>query len=364
MAPLDWGLGHATRCVPLIHALLNHQFRVVLAADGRAFNFLAKEFPDLSIIRLEGYKVHYPAKRSFFLNMFLSTLPFYQSIRKEHKAIQVIASEHHIDAIISDNRYGLWSKNITSVFLGHQMFIKVPGIFKWAEGLMHRLNQYFIRHFDEHWIPDYQGKYNLSGDLSHKKTLPEKAHFIGPLSRFFLPDDTTNEAHTKKYDGHLLVILSGPEPQRTILETKLLHQLKKSSQKTIVVRGLTEKTGNYMLTPDVKVLQHAATTELNRLILGSELVICRPGYSSIMDLSATGKRAVFIPTPGQTEQEYLAKYFFNNKVFYYEDQKSFNLERALEKSTEFEGFQLRYNPSLLEERINKLQELINNQASF
>ncbi|MCF8330860.1 MAG: hypothetical protein K9H84_00245 [Bacteroidales bacterium] len=364
VAPLDWGLGHATRCIPLIRQLQEQNYDIVLAADGRAWEFLRKEFPNLMLIRLPGYKISYPARGSFILKI-LSIIPaFYRTILKENRILKRIIKEHNIKAVISDNRYGLWCKKVPSVFLGHQMIIKMPNMLSWLEWFIHKISMGFLKRFNECWIPDYQGKYNLSGDLAHKYPLPDHFHYIGPLSRFHIEREQNKTMDDNEPGNHILVILSGPEPQRTVLENKLLNQLENSNQEAIVVRGVTEKEGEYQLTPKIRVIHHAQSGMLNSLILESVLVVCRPGYSSIMDLAATGKKAVFIPTPGQTEQQYLARYFYKNKIFYYNTQRSFDLETAIEQSQEYEGLQMRYNPSLLRERIRNLAHLIdqkNNQ---
>lgn len=356
VAPLDWGLGHATRCVPLIHQLLDRNHNVILAADGRAWDFLKQEFPYLKLIRLPGYKINYPSKGSFFLKILTLVPAFYRQINKGHKSLKRIIKEYNINAVISDNRYGLWCEKIPSVFIGHQMMIKLPGFMKWSEWLIHKINLSFIKRFDECWIPDYQGKFILSGDLAHKYELPSKFHFLGPLSRFHLQTEQEWKYVDPELRNNLLIILSGPEPQRSILEKKLYTQLEKTGRYATVVRGVTEKSGEFYLNERIRVLHHVNTKELKELILYAGLVVCRPGYSSIMDLAAAGKKAIFIPTPGQTEQLYLARYFFQNKIFYYSRQRSFDLETAVERSAEFEGVQMRYNPSLLEERIKHLEK--------
>ncbi len=360
IAPLDWGLGHATRCVPLIHKLQQKNFNIILAADGRSWDFFREEFPDLMLVRLPSQKITYPVKGSFMLKM-LGTLPaLYRNIAKEHRFLKKIIREHNISAVISDNRYGLWSETVPSIFIGHQMMIKFPGFLRWAEWPAHKISLKLINRFDECWIPDYRGKINLAGDLAHKYPLPEKYHYIGPLSRFHFYNEEKNgfDADTR---GYLLVILSGPEPQRTVLERKIFMQLKRTDYRAIVVRGVTEKQGEYQLTENIRVLHHADTNQMKELLLGAETVICRPGYSSIMDITAAGKKAVFIPTPGQTEQQYLAQYFYSNKIFYYSPQRSFDLETALEQVSDYKGLQVRYNPALLEKRIDCLAKMIKGQ---
>ncbi|MCF8217881.1 MAG: hypothetical protein K9I29_02915 [Bacteroidales bacterium] len=356
IAPLNWGLGHAMRCIPMIKELTGSGFNVILAADGRPYDLLHSEFPDLEMIRLPGQAITY-SKNSSFLKMLKIVPAFYRMIKKEHKMLKSLIQKHNIHAVISDNRYGLYSHKIPSIFIGHQMMIKMPVFLKWTEWFIHKLNLRFINRFTECWIPDYKDNKGLSGDLAHKYSLPENFYFIGPLSRFNKDNEVFN---TEKADANseLLVILSGPEPQRTILEEKLLTQLQCVNCKATIVRGVTEQNRNYYLDSQTRIIDHADTSHLQSLIRGAKIIVCRSGYSSIMDLAATGKKAIFIPTPGQTEQEYLAEYFYQKRIFYYEFQKSFNISKALQNVKTYPGIQTVYAPAFLRKRIESLAERI------
>lgn len=354
IAPLDWGLGHATRCVPIINKLINLGANVIIAADKRPFDFLIKEFPDLKSIRLPGYDITYSKGNNLSGKIIKSFPRIRKRIKLEHKALEKIIEEHKIDVVISDNRYGLWNYKIKTVFITHQLNIKAPRKLKLFESVPRLFIRKFIRKYDECWVPDYEGKINLSGDLSHKAKLSSNVHFIGPLSRFHLEetDDKCFETIDHKHD--LLVILSGPEPQRTMFENIISEQLKTSDLNTVVIRGITEKFEESQLNMNVKIFTHLKSDEICQLISKSKIVLCRPGYSSIMDLTALGKDAIFVPTPGQTEQEYLAKHFMAQKVFFSMKQKDFNLELAIEQSANYNGVKLNYNPSILDERIETL----------
>ncbi|MFO8054342.1 MAG: glycosyltransferase [Bacteroidales bacterium] len=359
VAPLDWGLGHATRCLPVIHTLIEHNFEVILAADGRAYELLMREFPQLDLLRLEGSTIRYPCRGNLMLKILAGVPGLYRGIKTEQRELRKIIKAFNIQAVISDNRYGLFSDHVFSVFIGHQMMIKLPGWLKWAEWILHRVHIRFINRFDECWIPDFPGSLNLSGDLSHKYPLPPKYHFAGPLSRFSFPDKLALEpGKENSLPLDLLVILSGPEPQRTILEKKLLSQLKSLAYKTVIVRGVTEKNGEYLVSPHIRVIHHADTRKLQALISSARRILCRPGYSSIMDLAAAGKKAMFIPTPGQTEQEYLADYFYQRKLYYYNTQKDLNLEADLKKISGYNGFSGGDNTGLLTRRIDHLSGII------
>ncbi|MFI5163865.1 MAG: glycosyltransferase [Bacteroidia bacterium] len=331
IAPLDWGLGHAARCIPIIKYLLEKKCEVVIAADGRPLDLLKKEFPLCEFVRIRGYAISYPENGSMALKMAFQIPKIISEIKREHDLLKKIIAEKKIDAVISDNRFGLWSKDVPCVFITHQMMVKSP----FGENLIHRLNKKYISKYTECWIPDHEGENNLSGDLSHKFPLLDNAKFIGALSRF-----NTGIVAQNKYD--LLVLLSGPEPQRTIFEKKILEQLSMFDMKALIVQGITEKNERRKIFENVEMVSHLTSDELEKEILSSEIILSRPGYSTVMDLAALGKKVIFVPTPGQTEQEYLAGYFSEKKIAYSVSQKKFNLKIALEESKRYSGFDKKY----------------------
>lgn len=330
VAPLDWGLGHATRCVPLILYLLERGAEPVIAAGGRPLSFLKEEFPSLEFIDLPGYAISYPSKGSMVMKMAASAPRIIRGINAEHRALQKIIIDYRIDAVISDNRFGLWTKEVPCIFITHQLMVKAP----FGESLLHRLNKSYIKKYDECWIPDNEEN-DLSGDLSHQYELPSNAHFIGPLSRFekFTVSNSQKEI---KYD--LLVLLSGPEPQRSIFEKIVLDQVKNISLKTLIVQGkpgenLKEQKENITIVP------HLDSASLLDAVLSSQLILSRPGYSTIMDLSVTGSKAVFVSTPGQTEQEYLGQLMMKRGIVFCVSQQAFNLDKAITESRNYKGFE-------------------------
>ncbi len=322
VAPLDWGLGHATRCVPLINELLLQGHSVILAAEKAGFALLHQEFPSLQIIPLQGYNVSYSKKKYFFLlKIFTQLYSIKKTINREHNWLQKIIALHNIDVVISDNRFGLQSKNAHCIFITHQLLVKT-GI-QLLDFFTQKMNYHFINKFNECWVPDVENNENLAGELSHPKKMPTiVTTYIGVLSRF--TKKTT--AFAEKID--VLVVLSGPEPQRTIFENALLPQLQALPLKTMLVRGLPNST-NTLQYPNVTVVQHLSATDLNKILLAADTIITRCGYSTILDLVALQKTAIVVPTPGQTEQEYLAKYLSLQQHFYTAPQKNFNIAAAI-----------------------------------
>ncbi|TMI85631.1 MAG: glycosyl transferase family 28, partial [Bacteroidetes bacterium] len=109
VAPLDWGLGHATRCIPIIQHLLKADVEVWLAGEGAQEKLLADEFPDLPFLSLHGYRIRYARSAIGLVKNILFQAPkIVKAIRNENKWLAKMIDEHHFDAVISDNRYGLY----------------------------------------------------------------------------------------------------------------------------------------------------------------------------------------------------------------------------------------------------------------
>lgn len=353
ICPLDWGIGHATRCVPIINEFLAQGANIIIGADNRPMAFLHNEFPELEIIKFPGYRFKYPKNSHMALSMMKSAPKILQDIETENLALQKLIEEKEIDAVISDNRFGLWSEKVPTVFMTHQINIQTPNYLSVFNRTLLQMNSKYISHFDELWIPDVEDEVNLSGKLSHGHLLPN-THYIGPMTRFSRTD------YSKGNPQHdILIMLSGPEPQRGMLEDKILSQLKETNYKAVVLLGLPDAKEEYQLNDNIKVFSHMDTHHFQDLLQDSKLVICRPGYSSIMDLAVMGKKAVLIPTPGQTEQEYLAKFHSLKGHYYTVSQSKFNLETAIEKTATYTGIKISKNQDILKNRIKNLLTNLN-----
>jgi uncharacterized protein (TIGR00661 family) len=325
VAPLNWGLGHATRCIPIIEALISHGFEPIIASDGAALILLRKEFPNLSSIELPSYNILYAKEGSFFKLKLLKDSPkLLGAIKAEKKAIKNIINTHNITGLISDNRLGVYSKKIPSVFITHQLHV-LSGNTTW---LSTKIHEKFIEKFDICWIPDTNDDINLSGKLGHSETIEIPKTYIGPLSRFKKQD--LNMAN------NLLVLLSGPEPQRTMLEEKLLTELKNYSGKVVFIKGVMENKQTIQVIENMTVYNFMTSLLLEKTINSSDLIISRSGYTTIMDLAKLEKKAFFIPTPGQYEQEYLADRLTKLGLVPSCKQHEFTIKRLDEVST-FKG---------------------------
>jgi len=356
VAPLDWGLGHATRCIPIIKELMNQKCQVIIAAEGAQKALLHEEFPLLTFVDIPGYRVQYGKNRALtFLQLTTSIPKILIRIKQENRWLRRFTERERPDLIVSDNRYGLYLPGTTTIFITHQLSIRTP-FGKVADGLLQRINYSAISRFSVCWVPDRAGAEGLAGELSHPKRMPPvSTRYIGWLSRMRSaagarglgierPGDerngeTAGEMSVKWFD--LLVLLSGPEPQRTILEKMIIEQAGDCDCKMVLVRGLPASPAASLRRPkrgdgrsfnrpgNVVVFDHLAAGKLEMLMLRSPVVLSRPGYSTVMDLRRLGKKAIFIPTPGQTEQEYLGGYLAEKGLGICIQQHAFSLAAAL-----------------------------------
>ncbi len=331
VCPLNWGLGHAARTTQVIKHLLAVDAEVVIAADGGPAALLKSFFPDVTHINLKSYNIKYSAGKTQLLKLFFQIPGFLLRRSRDHNYLKRLIKENKIDLVISDNRPGLWNKSVYSVYITHQIMVKLPGIWKVFERAVSFLHRYIeIRHYDECWIPDVPGFPDLSGDLSHRYKLPPNAFFTGLLSRFTPVFNTTeDEIHASGDRDDLLILLSGPEPQRTMLEKILAYQVSQLSMSCVIIRGLPHEAELSAGYPNITYFNHTDDHTFRSLVIRSKYVICRAGYSTLMDLIALKKTALIIPTPGQTEQEYLAEYLSKSGLFFTMKQDEINLAEQL-----------------------------------
>lgn len=328
VAPLNWGLGHATRCIPIIHALMELKISVVLAASGSTATVLQKEFPTMKILHLEGYNITYGRTKSSFRFALLTQAPgFIRSIRRERRWLEKLLKSEQFDAVISDNRFGMSHPSLSSVYITHQLNIQTGN--KLLNWIAQRIHYHFINRFSECWVPDHASAQNMGALLSHPKVYPAVAvKYLGLLSRF--------KKIPSPIDISLLIILSGPEPQRSILEAILLEQINEAGLEAVFVRGLPSGPPlNTTLYPNLVIYNYVPAAELSMLIQRSETIISRCGYSTVMDLALLGKKAVLVPTPGQTEQEYLAGYLHQKGYFFTSPQERFQLTKCIREAASF-----------------------------
>lgn len=334
IAPLNWGLGHATRCIPIIHFLIENNFSPVLASDGIALQLLKKEFPELPTVELPSYNIKY-SKVAYLTKwkLMFSFRSIYKAVRQEQKIIEELVVKHKFVGLISDNRFGIYNKEIPSVYITHQLNV-FSGFTTWLTSKVH---QNIISKYDMCWVPAFKGKKSLSGNLSNISKLKTKIAYLGNLSRL------ESKKEKKKYE--VLLLLSGPEPQRSILETQLLKEFSSYQGDVLLVRGLMDGSTLENVSKNIEVINYLSSKKLETVINSSEIIVARSGYSTIMDLAKLNKKAFFIPTPGQGEQEYLAEYLEQKKIAPFCKQEQFDLN-VLIRINKYSGFVENYQSEL------------------
>ncbi len=352
ISPLNWGLGHAGRMIPLALELRKRGNEIIFGVDRSIIPVIEKDLPEIKIIELPGVKIRYSGFLPQYISIFLQVPHIVAAAFREHTALNIMARELKPDIIISDNRFGFFHKDIFSVFVTHQLRIPFPEWMKFLEPAAAWFNRKIISNFDLCLVPDYPGNENLSGRLSHQLRLPDNVFYMGPLSRF--SGATTGESKINLPHPYYCLILSGPEPQRSLLFKKTIGAL--SGIHLVVLSG-SPAPCDPENRDDITVITNPDTATMMQVISGSSLVISRAGYSSVMELVSLGKGGVIIPTPGQTEQEYLGQYHNGHHGFITVRQK--DLEHLREISPEAKGAQCPCFPDstpLFEEAVRLLLE--------
>lgn len=296
-APLNWGLGHVTRSIPIIYSYLNNpDYRVVLAADGEAYKFLKMEFPNLEIFKIKDVQVSYLKGICLPFGILITGLKMIRVNANEHKAIQILIETEKVNLVISDNRYGVWSQNVKSVLITHQLNILPPKSFSFIKPFLKRFIKRKLEKFNEIWVPDMEEYPGLAGKLSHQQEMHPNIKYIGPQSRYFKVETTTKRL--------VVAIVSGPKPFRNILAQRLIELAGQAKTSMEMYCNDVEISSTSSM---VKIIQNAPFSELNQVLNSAELVIASGGYSTLMDMVVLGKKAILIPTPHQSEQNHLAK---------------------------------------------------------
>jgi len=323
-------LGHAARCIPIIRYLISEGHKVSVAADEEALELLKNTFESqIDAYSFPQTKIKY-GKRKFStqLRLIKDAFSYFNYYKKEkNNCLSLLNKIGNVDLIISDNRYACYSNTIPSIIISHQIRLKLPALLQVFSFIPNHFILKRIKRFNELWIPDIEDeKTNLSGKLSHPKPQKINVKYIGILSRFA---KTTSQIKEKQ----ITVILSGPEPQKSIFEEHILSELKNLSQYSIILIGgkkVWEKK-------NIKSIKLKNSMEIESYLTEAETVISRAGYTSIMDYIKTQKRAIMIPTPGQTEQEYLAKHLTGFPQFVFQKQNKINIKLGLEKLEKGKG---------------------------
>lgn len=340
ISPLSWGFGHAGRMIPLAMELERRGCEVVFAADAPLTEMIVRELPGIKTVEIPGLRIRYSRYLPQYVSIFLQLPVIVASAVREHATLRRLAKELDPMVIISDNRFGFCHKKIFSVYVTHQVRIAFPAFLAFLEPLAAWMHRMIISRYDLCLVPDYRGSENLSGRLSHGGRLPANVAFIGPLSRFrvagtepFPPcrmksgplspcrtkseplslsrakseplQPDTGAPPSSLAQPYACLILSGPEPQRSLLLRKVSESLREFP---LAVLSATPLNTPLPSGQAIHLLTGAETGTMRQVITGASMVIARTGYTSVMELVSLGMGAVLIPTPGQTEQEYLGRH--------------------------------------------------------
>lgn len=308
VAPLNWGLGHATRCIPLIEKFLSEKHEVVLGGDGQSLLLLRQHFPNLRVLTLANLQLSYSKSNRQVWAMMKNMPKIIVSSICDHYLLRKYISIEHFDVVVSDNRFGLFNKQIKSYYLTHQLNIFLPAGWKWLEPLARWIHKQIYTHYDECWIPDSADN-NLSGDLAHGNNIAKNVKYIGLLSRFSLIKNTITP--NIPCSPPVVAILSGLEPQRTLFEEQIINAVEAGrfgTEQVMIIEGRIGEARTHRRRGQITLVANVTDAELLPLLLNAKTIIARSGYSTIMDLACLDllNRAILIPTPGQPEQEYLA----------------------------------------------------------
>ena len=317
IAPLNWGLGHASRCVPLVQRLLDEGHEVVVGGDGDSLTLLRKHFPKLRYVYLAPLNLRYSAGKRQVWAMLKAFPKLIMWSLKDHALLKAVLHEEPFDRVVSDNRFGLYNRSVECIYMTHQLHIMLPRGWRWAEPLASRIHARIYTRFNKVWVPDHEDpQKSLAGELSHNDQLPMTNYqYIGSLSRFEYQSPITNH-QSPLYD--VVAVLSGLEPHRTLLEKEIIHRYTDPSLQggegvgcsVLVVQGLMARPNTRIKRGNLTIVPSMGDAELEPALMGAKRIIARSGYSTIMDLEALGvmDKAELIPTPGQSEQEYLAHF--------------------------------------------------------
>lgn len=317
---LNWGLGHASRSLPLIKKYLSAGHDILSASDGESLSMLRRELPDQMVLQLPGYDILY-GSRYMPYNMLKHGPGMLKTMKTEHELTKAIVERHGIDCIISDNRYGCYHHEIPSALMTHQLQVFTGH--KLLDVYIRRQIRSWCKNFTEIWVPDQPPPDNITGEMSGIDIQPIPKYYLGVIS------ELECVPHAGQYDA--VAVISGPEPQRTHFEQLVIKQLSVLHGKFAIVCGKPGEEEKIREEKNLMIFPYMSRAELSTLLDQTEVVISRSGYTTMMDLAKTGHKAILCPTPGQYEQIYLADRLANLGQCIYRRQENLNLEQALQE---------------------------------
>lgn len=318
---LNWGLGHASRSLPLIKKFREEGHEVLCASDGESLAMLRKEMPDQVVLQLPGYDILY-GSRFMPYNMLKHGPHMLRTMKAEHELTRVIVERNKIDCIISDNRYGCYHPEAPSALITHQLQVFTGHAI--LDVYIRRQIRNWFKRFNEIWVPDQAPPVNITGDLSGIDTKPVPKYYLGIISAL--------QSHPAKGKYDAVAIISGPEPQRTHFEQLLIKQFSSLEGQFAIALGKPESTEPVRQEGNLVIYPFLSRSALSELLNQTEVVIARSGYTTLMDLAKTGHKAILCPTPGQYEQIFLADRLHHLGQCVYVRQDHLDLKTALQEA--------------------------------
>lgn len=299
VSPLNWGLGHVSRTIPIIEALLQNENEVIICCTNAQRELYFSFFPDSIYEDFPGYPFQFKGKGNWSWDILRHLNKLKHFLNEEQKLVQQLVHKHQATILLSDQRYGFKNKDTKNIIISHQprLPISVWNVFA------HVWNTRLLFDFDELWIPDDQN-HTFAGKLSHSNH--KNTHYLGPVSRF--NDFTKYEEFQLEY----LAIISGPEPYASQFYKEVVAFLRRKKVPSAIVIPSSVMIEDKLPSFIKKHIQPDKRT-LELLLQKSNIIISRCGYSTLMDLHFTGHHALLVPTPGQMEQSYLATLHSKNE---------------------------------------------------
>ncbi|WP_159038334.1 glycosyltransferase [Brumimicrobium mesophilum] len=295
MSPLNWGLGHVCRTIPIIKWLLDNKNEIIICCDANQEQFYRNYFPEIWYVPHEGYPFKFNGNGNWTLDILKNIGSLHSFLKDEKRRVAELVEKFNPDLILSDQRFGFISKSVKSIIISHQLNLPVQ---KW--NILAKIwNRILLSAFDEIWVPDTASQ-KYSGKLSNGKY--KNKYFIGTCTRFC--ESKKEYQPNKKAQFRYLGIVSGPTPYNQQLLELLIEKLKQSSEKSTIIVP-TELYHDQLKESNINIISAPNHVIFAQLLKNSKTVISRAGYTTIMDLVETQNEAILIPTPGQVEQEYL-----------------------------------------------------------
>ena len=349
-AVASWGLGHATRDLPLINRLLDCGHDVTVVSSERALNLLKLELGRrCTFLEWPDIPLTLSKTAPLFYAKFTISLPLaFRAIVAERRALEALLDDRPVDRIISDSRFGIRSRRVASFQLSHGLRFIAPGRTRAAELLMEYVYHRCFGRTSSFAVPDSELD-GLSGDLSHdlRFVKRDRISYIGILSGV--------RCRPAEPDIDCYVSISGREPQRKILEDIVLQQVYDVPGRVIVSLGKPEEAGRIWRHGRSEIHSFVNRVEQEELMNRARMIVSRSGYTTMMELAELGKNALLIPTPGQTEQEYLADYHLQKGTYYSTTQDRLDLPRDLARAAKYPGY---HPPHRTETSIDRFMELV------